>query len=336
MSMDRVRAGGYGGLDLLKLVLSYLIVMRHFMQLFLPNDSMLRIAITNGLSTVATPVFFMISGFLLFGKDYSGMRLKRQISRVLILYFVWSVIYAPFAVRQMLLGELTISKYMQEAVFGGTAMQLWYLPSLVFALLVVSLLRKMRYVTGFCIAGVLFVIGLLFDAYDFLIPKTFDLVMRYRAVFLTSRNGVFFGTIYVYLGMFFAGRNIRADKRILKLVILLCVVLLEVEGYIVYKIAGRSVVNISIAALPAAICLFLLAVRTKLIFGLNTQLMLRKMSTAIYCVHMWCVSIVNFVREEYIQLDVLLCFVIVMAGVTLSSYMIVKISERNKLAAMLV
>lgn len=38
------------------------------MQAFLPEDSILRIIITNGLSTVATPVFFIISGFLFFEK----------------------------------------------------------------------------------------------------------------------------------------------------------------------------------------------------------------------------------------------------------------------------
>lgn len=105
-------AGGYGSLDLLKLVLSYLVVTRHFMQHFLPDDSMLRIAITNGLSTVATAVFFIISGFLFFGKEFSVRRLKRQVARVLTLYFVWSVIYFPFSVRQMLVGELTFSRYM--------------------------------------------------------------------------------------------------------------------------------------------------------------------------------------------------------------------------------
>lgn len=189
--------------------------------------------------------------------------------------------------------------------------------------------------TGFCMAGVLFVIGLLFDTYDFLIPGAADLVTGYRAVFLTSRNGVFYGTIYVYLGMFFAERNIRADKRVLTPLLLLCFVLLEVEGGIIHKITGRSVVNLSVAALPAAICLFLSAIGTEITFAPDTQFLLRKMSTAIYCVHMWCVSVVSYVRREY-QVDVLLCFVIVMAGVTLSSYVIVKLSRRNKLATMLV
>lgn len=190
---------------------------------------------------------------------------------------------------------------------------------------------------GFGVVGVLFIVGLLFDTYDFVIPGLADVITRYRAIFLTSRNGLFFGSIYVYIGMFFAGRSVEFNNKfILRWLLLLCVILLLVEGIIVEKTTGRSVVNISIAALPTAICLFLLAIQTDFCFGNEMQLMIRKMSTAVYCVHIGWISIVEYVCREFVQFNVLCCFLIVIAAVTLSAYLIVKIGERNRLAAILV
>lgn len=60
----RVR-GGYGHLDLLKLVLVYAVLLRHFTQSYLPEDSFLSWLIVCVISPIAVPAFFMASGFLL-------------------------------------------------------------------------------------------------------------------------------------------------------------------------------------------------------------------------------------------------------------------------------
>jgi surface polysaccharide O-acyltransferase-like enzyme len=76
-------------------------------------------------------------------------------------------------------------------MFQGARIQLWFLPALGTALLAVGLLDRVRPAVGLAVAVALYAIGLAGGAYG---PVT---GLGLGAV---SRNGPFFGTLFVFLG----------------------------------------------------------------------------------------------------------------------------------------
>lgn len=196
----------YCGIDLLKFILSILVVLRHCGQNFFNQRSGYVFVITNTLSTVAVPMFFAISGFLLWRKPVDSKRVKNQIIRLIKLYLLWSLIYFPFAIKvywnfkgTKKLGTY-ITEYMQNFFFNGSYYHLWFLPSLIVGIIVVYLLSLVTNNKGILvITGILFLIGLIGEPYSFLLNDT-TILDKYNEVFLTTRNGLFFASFFVCLG----------------------------------------------------------------------------------------------------------------------------------------
>ena len=138
--------GGYGNLDILKLSLALLILLRHIGQVFYANNEFWRIYVINTISTVGVTTFFIISGFLFFQKAVNEERLKKQIFRILKLYGVWIIAYFPINMYSYWKEEMSISQmvldFIKKTIFSGSYYHLWYLPSLIIALYIVYVLRK--------------------------------------------------------------------------------------------------------------------------------------------------------------------------------------------------
>ena len=137
----------YCGLDLLKFVMAVLVAARHMIQVFYPAESRWRLIIGSWLSNLAVPVFFMIAGFLLFRKipdtdKKSGWSVVgRYAWRIVKLYLLWCVIYWPIDIFNWYHGTATIMEtlkaYVHSFFFSSTIAQLWYLPALAVAVLIV-------------------------------------------------------------------------------------------------------------------------------------------------------------------------------------------------------
>ncbi len=69
--------GGYGNLDLLKISLALLIVLRHIGQKFFCANTFWHVYIINTISTIGVTSFFIMSGFLLFKKTVNRERLRK-------------------------------------------------------------------------------------------------------------------------------------------------------------------------------------------------------------------------------------------------------------------
>ena len=70
LTSKRVCVGGYGNLDILKLALSILVMIRHIGQNFFRDNIFWRVYIINTISTIGVTCFFIISGFLLYKKTH--------------------------------------------------------------------------------------------------------------------------------------------------------------------------------------------------------------------------------------------------------------------------
>lgn len=229
----------------------------------------------------------------------------------------------------MILGKQSLLNYLQCAVFSGTAEYLWYLPGLIVSLCIVFLLEKYKYAHGFLIVGGLFIVGLLMDTYSFTALPFSTIIGMYKSVFLTSRNGVFFGSIYVYFGMFFAKTEMQGGKPIPVVMVVVSMLLLMMEGVLLYKVAGCNVANISIFGLPVSVLVFLYTRQKTVKINTTTAQMLRKMSTVTYCSHGAVISVFHYFGNGLYQGREMLCFVMIITLVTMVSFFIAKASESS-------
>jgi surface polysaccharide O-acyltransferase-like enzyme len=170
--------------------------------------------VTDHACRFAVPYFFFVSGYLL-GRSTRGRpalpRAAASFKRVVLLYLAWSVLFVAVEPLErtahdlMSTGEVTGPVWpglgeSARKVLNGARIQLWFLPALGTALLIVGVLGPARPAAGFAVAIALYGIGLAGGAYG-------------RATGLDlgaiARNGPFFATLFVFLGF----QSGRADER---------------------------------------------------------------------------------------------------------------------------
>ena len=285
----KTNRGGYGHLDVLKIVLAYLVVIRHFAQ-GLPSDSLGFILIVNVISPVAVPMFFMISGFLAQkGSEKEQIpldRIKRQCLRVLKLYIAWSIVFLPLDVLHIIRSNMSIERailwYAQQFFFCGTWFQLWFLPSLIVGLLFVWLLRQRLDINIVLVISVLlFLFGLLDNSWRGVCPNLLSAFFdKYNQVFITTRNGIFFAPLFLCLGEKAALSKSEISRPVLWLCILIGFAANILEGFFT---SYKSVGNVNDMLLSdAVVCTGLLLL---LISKSKPHPALREDSTFIYCFH---------------------------------------------------
>lgn len=253
----------YYGLDVLKFILAILVAARHVIQVFFTADSRAHILIGSWLSNLAVPSFFMISAFFLFQKVDPNRPDRGVIGRycykVLRLYVIWSVLYLPIDFYNWYHGQSTLWEnvryYIQCFFFSSSIVQLWYLPAMAVGCLIVWFLytKRMRLWQILLITGLLFAIGVIGDNWYFnqqLPPRVYELLMDYCKVFITMRNGVFYGSFYAAIGLLFAKTKWRLPVWAAA-VGAVCFI-----GLMYQEVVKCSSTNMVFTAAPAVYCLF--------------------------------------------------------------------------------
>lgn len=213
----------YNGLDVVKAVLAVLVAARHMIQIFYPPESKWRLVIGAWLSNLAVPVFFIIAGFFLFGKverekpEENRAVVLRYCRRILKLYVLWSILYLPIDYINWSHGEDKSIKraaftYVQSFFFCSTTVQLWYLPALLVSCVLVWLgyQKGVRIWQLLVVGGICFIMGCIGDNWYFnqqLPMKLQQLLSVYARIFMTMRNGIFYGLFFVAVGLWFAKRK---------------------------------------------------------------------------------------------------------------------------------
>lgn len=226
--------------------------------------------------------------------------------------------------------------FIQNFIFSGSYYHLWFLPSLIFACSYVSLIRNMKKIYAVLILSGLFIIGLLFEAYRFLVPQCKDLFDIYGKIFITTRNGLFFGSIYVYLGYIFTQHDIKKGTLKWLLGETASLLLLCMEAILMYLYSERTMMNLSIFALPAAVFAFIISRNLDVNIQEDKLCFFRKLSTALLCEHPIIISGIYFINEYFMFIPAGYAFVLVMIISTISSVIIVKLSEKYRLMSNLV
>ncbi len=281
------------GIDLMKFVAAMLVVAGH-VRPFLSYSLTLDVFVVHVLARVTIQFFFMAAGFLLFRKIEFPLRGNKQnnliiyhyCKRVLILYVIWMSIYIAVAftyfVSQVgfnVYGFYIFYRFLQEGS------HLWYLTALVIAVLLSYwALHYLTFKKALILGVILYLIGLFGDAYYGIaanigieIPVKF-----YLDLFVTSRNGIFFGFFFVTMGAYFSKTGFRIRHPYPPFFVSMA--LLTIEVFLLRQYSKPLNFNLLLFALPASVCLFsgMLEIRLK---ERRIYKWLRDGSLIVYLVH---------------------------------------------------
>lgn len=217
----------YPGFDIAKIIAAVLVVFRHAVQTEFAAGTPVYEIVFCWLSNLAVPVFFTISGFLLFGKAEKPSRLPvktvaKYLWRIFKLYLLWSLLYFPFNYYFWTQEGMvtTFAGFMQDYVrkffLTSNVIQLWYLPGLLVACVLVFALTKARIPAALVLAAsfVVYAFGSALgyeEIRQYYLPGwCLDFCDQYYPVFETTRNGFFYGFFFVSLGMMLTRVKLRA------------------------------------------------------------------------------------------------------------------------------
>ena len=176
----------YTGIDIGRIVFACLIPVLH---IGFQNTVSINI-IRQYFSRLGVPFFYAVSGMFLITsieKDGQVIALNKYVCRVGRMLLIWTVIYSPLIIR------FSITSF--QSLLFKTPAYLWYLTGLLVASVPFCLVNNRRILYG-C-AFTLYFVGTLFgDSYRWLLGGG----KWYEHIFLTTRNGIFFGLPLMCVG----------------------------------------------------------------------------------------------------------------------------------------
>ena len=267
MQMREVVGSGqpvnYALLSLFQYIVSILLILVHCQRLFehealhfIQKSMFGRMAVMFVLISLA--YFFRVHWKR---EPYAG-KLPLYIKGILKVYGFWSLVYLPYALTYfqslhlpLYLAPLAI---LAALFYIGMSYQLWYIPAFLLGLLLVHFLyRKLGPKKTFALLLILYTLGAIETYHAYLSPSLLtDWYDVYAKFFFTSRNGLFYTPIFIYLGYFLADYGQIAlfqKKRWLSL--LLASLFLAGEGVLVYIRQGLDK-NFFFALIPFTLFLF--------------------------------------------------------------------------------
>ncbi|MCR5666019.1 MAG: acyltransferase [Eubacterium sp.] len=347
------KSQSFNAIDLTKFICAFWVIVIH-VEPFGPDpsgvSSFFSLLTEHYLARLAVPFFFITSGFLLFYKmspdSFSMERPIRYAKRIFRIYLIWSVIYIPLAVRKLLREEdgsplKLLVIYLRNFIFKGSHTQLWYLPALIFAVLLVSvlLMLKIKPIAILVGSAIFYIIGLFGQSwFGFVepleehVPGIWSVLEHIMSVIVTTRDGLFDGFFFVAAGMCFAFCEIRIEKKKAQIGLVISMILLFVEAFLLEYFDIQKERNMYLFLMPASVLIFALIYRVNL-KDKPIYKTLRVLSALIFYLHMW----VDFFVRRFLELwsrelaDSVLRFLLVAIGSVLLALLLYKMSEYEKL-----
>lgn len=256
----------YGAIDIAKLVCACLVPIMH-----------ISFPVTKGIVVfrqfIVRPTlsfFFAASGMMLsFSIDRLGRweACKKYVKRVGLMLLLWLAVYSPLIYRA---GYFNLKQ-----LLFLTPGYLWYLTALIVAAFPFCLIKNRTVL--FIISAGLYCFGTIFGgSYSWLTGG----LPLYESVFITTRNGVFFGLPMLCVGEYVAKH--RIESKICFVCLAITVVLLFEEVNFVWGIVPFGTDTSMYFAMPLFI-LFLLSALSNIECSIGTKA-IRKISTSIYVV----------------------------------------------------
>lgn len=339
----------YKSLDVVKFISALLIIIIHTAP-FATYSKALTFGFRNIVCVIAVPFFFFTSGFLAFKKlnalDESKRKeyIKSYLSRVAIMYFIWSAVYFIFVCIKWSRNGFSIYsvlEYIKDFFFEGSYSTIWYLPALFSATLFVYLLKKiLSYKQILILSLVVYLFTLGGSSYYGLVTNlpfikgVYDL---YYSFFDTIKNGLLFGMLFVSLGAYVCENedNITAGAKGIKAfvpVVLFGIVLAIEEFVIAYFGWNSKGVDTVISLIPFTYFLAKFLLVTEFKVKDNICVKMRKYSILMFLTQRIPISIIDFFfSNTLVATNSILNFITVLATTMLISFAILKLSEKFKI-----
>lgn len=272
----------FSGIDIARLICSLLVVCIHTSPFGTnPAYRLPNFFLQSYIARIAVPYFFAVSGFFLFRKttpeEFSMAPVWAFLRSMLRIYCLWSLLFLPLKMRRTLAASthglvyITIS-CIRDFIFVGFD-HLWYLNALIVGVLIVALLLKCRrkpwqiVTLGF----LLYLVGLLARNWidwirptQAILPAVWRMLSLSKKVFVTTRNGIFEGVLFVSIGMLFAYQDFHFSIRHGLLGLLVSMALLLGETAHATRWGSGKVYDMYLFSLPVCFFLFYLTANVSL------------------------------------------------------------------------
>lgn len=301
-------------LDYFKLLLSILIIGLHTR--FMAEIPLIGYGIQQGLTRIAVPCFFIINGYFLQPILNDPKKIKSYITRLLIVYLTWMIIYIPFHY----MGRISIDVMPNLAatifsyIFGWGP--LWYISALIMSVFILFFLKKWN--INDKILGIIFFI-LYIIGYSLQRLYLINIDFQFYAL---TRTFLFIGLPFIFIGYFIKGANIEDEFKVslktylLTTILILCVI---VESYLPLYFNRATDYYIVLPILCPI--LFIIILRKGKYISSNS--FIAKLSSAIYFSHM----LILFLVQNTFSYTNTKLFMIVLPLSFLSSILIVCLNK---------
>ncbi len=248
---------------------------------------------------LAVPYFFVASGYF-FGRKiyncgvYNGFDkwwnyLRRLAQKLLIFEPLALTIYLIGLYIAHLSPIVIFLKGIQSILFYPMG-ALWYIQALIIAfVLLIPFIRYGKEILALAIGAILYLFALLSNNYFFLADNLNlqDIIEGYNHIFISARNGLFVGLIFVTLGILCAKYQNSVQAIDTGTIFIVTVIMYGLTAIEVWATSGKAFIDersLFILYLPLIPVLFLSSLRLSL-KNLSCALTLRHLSTSIYLLH---------------------------------------------------
>lgn len=327
--------------DIAKLICAYFVLGIHtvFLEDIAPE---LRFWVQRLFWSLAVPFFFMCSGvYYKTDENESAFKLPRQVKRLVVPYFFWSIVYniviRNFDFKSILKGYLIASP-------GGA---MWFVGALMISMVICKFIKtKKQHVVAIVVGLILYLFGISLNSYSGFLTRTQIgdvLVKYYKNTFDSTRNFVFTGFPMFILGYYIGRYGIPKffSKKNCVLTSLFGWFLLLFLSLILRRkpdaFSGGYLYLIALPLIVFSVLCFLLQTENK--FKFDTKI-LRKISTGIYFSHtpiLVCISYLSGILYHFNLIEntfnTVIQFVMLSLITTVFSVIVIKLDNKfmNKL-----
>ena len=287
----------FPAVDLLKFIFAILIMCLHG-DIF--KGSLSGVYFERIIVRLAVPFFFVCSGYFYGKKIYAKKDLLRITKSYIGRLALKLLIFEPVAVLLRIIKEIALQHTPVPEVMRRAALEilfyprgaLWYIQAVIIAILLLApFIKKGREVTALVIGLLLYSFALLCNRYYFLCEGTVleAVVTTYMRCFISARNGVFVGFLYVSMGVLIAKQweTIQQKKSLISLLMIISGLCLVLEVYLTNSRRGMDDNSLFLSHLICIPSLFICAGCGNFVWMeryIHTPT-LRNLSTSIYLMH---------------------------------------------------
>lgn len=282
----------FDGADILKFIMSFLVVATHTGFL---SGALFPI------TRLAVPVFFVLSAYFFYLKDNNlkgedaVSYFKSWSAHLLKMYAFWFILLLPLTVYIGNYHKLplfsAVLKLIRSFFFSSTFQSSWFISALLIGNAIVFFLSQKKVKNAFLvILGVIaFSLALISSNYTFLIRDSENLYTLYRSfkdIFSLACRNFIVSIIYIVIGKILAETDItKFGVKLSGALSFLSVLLLIGESAVLKVLQIKVYYDDCLLLLPfCSLFITVLALNSKRTF--KCAKVLRKMSTIVYCLHM--------------------------------------------------